>query len=140
MGDCQSYEKVIELSNEYKNELQPYIAVFDNIQGYKFEFETKGQYFHKYIIFIRLKKNTIGKNAIYINVKDGYRGSVGADYFPVFSVHHNLLNNQYIHRITHIVDTIRDDIYSINNITFKFIDLIQDYQPLLYKLLVYLKM
>ena len=140
-----TYEKLV-LPEDLTVDLQPFKITRlchsknRDITGYKFVFETKYQNFDRYTIFISEEKYINGKTAIYINKERGYRGSAGVDYHQVDDVARCLVFNDHVYSdINYYFDAIRKLIFNIDQITYKFIDLTKDYQPVLYKLLVFLK-
>ena len=140
-----TYEKLV-LPEDLTVDLQQFKSTrtchFKNrdITGYKFVFETNSQNFDKYTIFISEEKCINKKTAIYINKERGYRGSAGVDYHQVDNVIHSLVFNDHVYsNIDYYFNGVRFRIFNIDHITYKFIDLTKDYQPVLYKLLVFLK-
>ncbi len=67
----------------------------------------------------------------------GYKSSIGLDYIPIDYVDKLLGSKDLIKKFGNCITV--NGLYNINFITYKFIDLIKDYQPVLYKLLVWLK-
>ena len=140
-----TYEKLV-LPEDLTVDLQQFkstrLCHFKNrdITGYNFVFETNYQNFDKYTIFISEEKCINKKTAIYINKERGYRGSAGVDYHQVDNVIHSLVFNDHVYsNIDYYFNGVRKRIFNIDHITYKFIDLTKDYQPVLYKLLVWLK-
>jgi len=144
-GVSYAYEKLV-LPEDLKVDLQPFKSTRQcsltkhNITGYNFVFETKSLRFDKYTIFISEEKYINKKTAIHINREKGYRGSAGVDYHNIDDVAHSLAFNDYVYsNINYYLHEIRKCIFNIDQITYEFIDLTKEYQPTLYKLLVWLK-
>ena len=150
-----AYEKLV-LPEDLTVDLQPFKSTQTramgyklkkiNISGYKFIFETNSQNFDKYIIFIsenayRFSYSKTYKNLIHIQKNKGYRGSAGVDYHKIDNLVSDLLENKYIipYMGKSYLNSEHRSTFNIDDITHKFIDLTKDYQPVLYKLLVFLK-
>lgn len=138
--------KPVYKKTDFPNELSTELKLFTNTQndctGYKFNFETINktlcnQEFYRYEIFISDTENVFNKNGIYIKIFAAYRGSAGTDYKPIQHVDDMLSKDNLISKWYGYITI--DGLYNINFITYKFIDLVKDYHPVLYKLLVWLK-
>ena len=152
MGQNQSYQNNTQISPEplektvFPQELAAELETFESNRpdctGYKFIVETSSNTsckynFYRYDIFISDTKNVFKKNGIYIKVFSGYRGIDGTDYNPL-NADEALSANNLISKWTNGYVSV-SGIYNIDCINYKFIDMVKDYQPVLYKLLVWLK-
>jgi hypothetical protein len=66
-----------------------------------------------------------------------YKSSIGIDYIPIDNVDSLLDSKNLIKKFGNCITV--NGLYNINFITYQFIDLVKDYHPVLYKLLVWLK-
>ena len=95
-------------------------------------------YFIKYIFYVSCEiENIDGMHDIYIELMSGYKSSIGIDYIPIDYVDNLLDSKNLINKFGNYITV--NGLYNINFITYKFIDLVKDYHPVLYKLLVFLK-
>jgi hypothetical protein len=97
----------------------------------------QGDHFIKYIFYVIETENVFGTNDIYIELMSCYKSSIGIDYIPIDNVDSLLDSKNLIKKFGNCITV--NGLYNINFITYQFIDLVKDYHPVLYKLLVWLK-
>ena len=139
----------------YKRVGQSIKEVPKYVPGYKFEFNIPSEHdivvnkksdnlekqqknhFIKYIFYVSETEDVFGMNGIYIELMSGYKSSIGIDYVPIDNVDSLLDSKNLIKKFGNCVTV--NGLYNIKFITYQFIDLVKDYHPVLYKLLVWLK-